>query len=247
MHYSFAYALGNLPAAIEQTQHSVVMLNIVKRLPEDGLDNISAQSQSGLNKLNRYFLEHFPEMGGKEGVSKITGSGFVLNHEGLIVTSAHLVKGAHSVVVELREGKTVKAKVLGVDSSTDIGLIQTQPFNSAVASPKQGALNEIKPGQSIYTIGAPFGFAGSVATGIVSAIRSTTQFLSKTKLIQTDIAINPGNSGGPVFNMKGEIIGIISQIMSTNGGSQGVSFAVSMDEVMESVSKILAQYNEAEK
>lgn len=112
-------------------------------------------------------------------------------------------------------------------------------LDKPVRIPEQLNYIDISVGQAVYVIGAPFGFSGSVASGIVSSVREDSKFLRKTRLIQTDIAINPGNSGGPLFTYSSNLVGVITNIMSTNGGSQGVSFAVSIDAVMKSVDKIL--------
>ena len=165
------------------------------------------------------------------------GSGLILDNSGLIVSSAHLVRNTHKIKVTLASGKRTSATLLGFDSDTDIALLKIS-LKQAVTVPKHASLDSVRVGQAVYAIGTPFGFPGSVTAGIVSAIRDQSGAFRKAAVIQTDVAVNPGSSGGPLYNYQGEVIGITTQIMSTNGGFQGVSFAVPMDTVLPLVQRL---------
>jgi serine protease Do len=156
------------------------------------------------------------------------GSGFVLTADGYIMTNAHVVDGADEVIVTLTDKRELKAKIIGADRRTDVAVVKIE----AVGLPtvKVGDVNQLKVGAWVMAIGAPFGLDNSVTAGIVSAKqRDTGDYLP---MIQTDVAINPGNSGGPLLNMKGEVVGINSQIYSRSGGFMGISFAIPIDEAM---------------
>ena len=156
------------------------------------------------------------------------GSGFVISADGVILTNAHVVDGAESVLVTLADKREFKAKVLGADKRTDVAVIKID----AGSLPKVsiGNVEEVRPGQWVLAIGSPFGLDNTVTAGIVSAKgRDTGEYLP---FIQTDVAVNPGNSGGPLLNLKGEVIGINSQIYSRTGGFMGISFAIPIDEAM---------------
>ncbi|MBC7547701.1 MAG: DegQ family serine endoprotease [Polaromonas sp.] len=154
------------------------------------------------------------------------GSGFILTADGFVMTNAHVVEGADEVIVTLTDKREFKAKIIGADKRTDVAVVKIE----AVGLPavKVGDVSRLKVGEWVIAIGSPFGLENSVTAGIVSAKqRDTGDYLS---FIQTDVAINPGNSGGPLINMRGEVVGINSQIYSRSGGFQGISFAIPMDE-----------------
>jgi serine protease Do len=154
------------------------------------------------------------------------GSGFILNADGYVLTNAHVVDGADEVIVTLTDKREFKARIVGADKRTDVALVKID----AVGLPnvKIGDVSRLKVGEWVMAIGSPFGLENTVTAGIVSAkARDTGDFLP---LIQTDVAINPGNSGGPLINMRGEVVGINSQIYSRSGGFMGISFAIPIDE-----------------
>ena len=156
------------------------------------------------------------------------GSGFILSSDGLIMTNAHVVEGADEVIVTLTDKREFKAKLIGTDKRSDVALVKID----AVGLPavKVGDVSRLKVGEWVMAIGSPFGLENTVTAGIVSAKqRDTGDYLP---FIQTDVAINPGNSGGPLINMRGEVVGINSQIYSRSGGSMGISFAIPMDEAV---------------
>jgi serine protease Do len=156
------------------------------------------------------------------------GSGFILSADGYVMTNAHVVNGADEVWVTLTDKREFKAKLVGADRRSDVAVLKIEA--SGLPAVKIGDVGRLKVGEWVMAIGSPFGFDNTVTAGIVSAkARDTGDFLP---LIQTDVAINPGNSGGPLLNMRGEVVGINSQIYSQSGGFMGISFAIPIDEAV---------------
>ena len=156
------------------------------------------------------------------------GSGFVLSADGFIMTNAHVIDGADEVIVTLTDKRELKARVIGADRRTDVAVVKIDA--GGLPFVKIGDVNRLKVGEWVMAIGSPFGLDNTVTAGIVSAKqRDTGDYLS---FIQTDVAINPGNSGGPLLNLRGEVVGINSQIYSRSGGFQGISFAIPIDDAM---------------
>ncbi len=159
---------------------------------------------------------------------KGVGSGFVLSADGFIMTNAHVVDGADQVMVTLPDKREFKARIVGADKRTDVAVVKIEA--TGLPAVKIGDMNRLKVGEWVMAIGSPFGLENSVTAGIVSAKqRDTGDYLP---FIQTDVAINPGNSGGPLINLRGEVVGINSQIYSRSGGFMGISFAIPIDEAM---------------
>jgi serine protease Do len=158
------------------------------------------------------------------------GSGFIIRPDGLIMTNAHVVKGASEVTVRLTDRREYPAKVIGIDSRSDIALIKIKANN--LPTVKIGDSRTLKVGEWVLAIGAPFGFDNSATAGIVSA-KNRPLSGDAVPFIQTDVPINPGNSGGPLFNMRGEVVGVNSQIYSRSGGYMGVSFSIPIDVAMK--------------
>ena len=156
------------------------------------------------------------------------GSGFILSSDGFIMTNAHVVDGADEVLVTLTDKREFKARIVGADKRTDVAVVKIQA--TGLPAVKVGDVSRLRVGEWVMAIGSPFGLESTVTAGIVSAKqRDTGDYLP---FIQTDVAINPGNSGGPLINMRGEVVGINSQIYSRSGGFMGISFAIPMDEAM---------------
>lgn len=164
------------------------------------------------------------------------GSGFVLAADGVVLTNAHVVDGADEVTVTLTDKREFKAKVLGADRRSDVAVLKIEA--SGLPTVKLGDSARLKVGEWVVAIGSPFGLENTVTAGIVSAKSRDTGEL--VPLIQTDVAINPGNSGGPLLNLKGEVVGINSQIYSQTGGSIGISFAIPIDEAMRVAAELRA-------
>jgi serine protease Do len=165
----------------------------------------------------------------EEEVQRGVGSGFIISNDGFVLTNAHVVEGADEVLVTLTDRREFKAKVLGSDIRSDVALLKVEA-GSNLPRLSMGDSNKIRVGEWVIAIGSPFNLENTVTAGIISAkSRETGEYLP---LIQSDVAVNPGNSGGPLINMRGEVIGINSQIATLSGGYNGISFAVPIDEVM---------------
>ncbi|MDQ6628749.1 MAG: Do family serine endopeptidase [Pseudomonadota bacterium] len=164
--------------------------------------------------------------GDSEPQQRGVGSGFVLSADGYVMTNAHVVEGAEEVIVTLADKREFKARIVGADKRSDVALVKIEA--TGLPTVRIGDVGKLKVGEWVIAIGSPFGFESTVTAGIVSAkSRETGELLP---LIQTDVAINPGNSGGPLINMRGEVVGINSQIYSQSGVYMGISFAIPIDE-----------------
>ena len=159
------------------------------------------------------------------------GSGFILSADGYILTNAHVVDGADEITVRLTDKREFKAKVIGADKRTDVALIKIEATGLPMV--KMGDPNKLKVGEWVLAIGSPFGFDNTVTAGIVSGKGRSLPQENLVPFIQTDAAVNPGNSGGPLFNMRGEVVGINSQIYSRTGGYMGLSFAIPIDLALD--------------
>ncbi|HLX23141.1 MAG TPA: DegQ family serine endoprotease [Usitatibacter sp.] len=158
------------------------------------------------------------------GVVRGVGSGFIVSADGIILTNTHVVDDAKEVTVRLTDNREFRAKVIGKDPVSDVAVLRIEAKN--LPTVKLGDSGRVKVGEWVVAIGSPYGFDNSVTAGIVSAKARSLGGDSYVPFLQTDAAVNPGNSGGPLFNLKGEVIGINSQIYSRNGGFQGLSFAI---------------------
>ncbi|MEO7549233.1 MAG: Do family serine endopeptidase [Ramlibacter sp.] len=198
---------------------------------------------------NDPFFEFFKRFGGQQpgqqGRSaphdtpiRGQGSGFIVSADGIVLTNAHVVKDATEVTVKLTDRREFRAKVLGTDPKTDIAVLKIEAKNLPVAT--LGKTSDLKTGELVLAIGSPFGFENTVTAGVVSAKNRSLPSDSGVPFIQTDVAVNPGNSGGPLFNARGEVVGINSQIYSGTGGYQGVSFAIPIDLATKVKDKIIA-------
>lgn len=176
--------------------------------------------------------------GGGRGAPVVgAGSGFIVSPDGVILTNAHVVKDADEVTVKLQDRREYRAKVIGSDSRTDVAVLKIDARNLPVAP--LGSSRALAPGEWVLAIGSPYGLESTVTAGVVSA---TGRDLSENgfPFIQTDVAINPGNSGGPLFNTRGEVVGINSQIYSQTGGYQGLAFSIPIDVAVKIKDQILA-------
>jgi serine protease Do len=163
--------------------------------------------------------------------SRSLGSGFIISADGYILTNAHVVESADEINVKLTDKRDFKAKVIGADRRTDVALIKIEGTGLPVV--KFGDPNKLKVGEWVVAIGSPFGFENTVTAGIVSAKGRSLPQENFVPFIQTDVAINPGNSGGPLFNLRGEVVGVNSQIYSRTGGFMGLSFAIPADVALD--------------
>ena len=153
------------------------------------------------------------------------GSGFIIDDKGLIVTNNHVIAGASSITVVLHDGKSLQAKLIGADAKTDLALLKVKT-DIKLKAVSWGDSDEVKVGNWAMAIGNPFGLVNTVTVGIVSARARDINAGPFDDFIQTDASINRGNSGGPLFNLKGQVIGVNTAIYSPSGGSVGIGFAI---------------------
>lgn len=179
-----------------------------------------------------FFKRHMqPFPAPRKSDPKSMGSGFIISSDGYILTNAHVVETADEITVKLNDKREFVAEIIGTDRKTDIALIKINATDLPAVT--QGNPENLKVGEWVIAIGSPFGFEHSVTAGIVSAKGRSLAQENYVPFIQTDVAINPGNSGGPLFNMKGEVVGINSQIYSRTGGFMGLSFAIPINVAAE--------------
>ncbi|MES2553459.1 MAG: DegQ family serine endoprotease [Pseudomonadota bacterium] len=187
--------------------------------------------------FRRFGIPNMPGMPGggqapqQDYKSQSLGSGFIISADGYIMTNAHVVKDADEVIVKLFDKREFKAKIIGFDRRTDVALIKIDA--SGLPKVTIGDPTALKVGEWVAAIGSPFGLENTMTAGIVSAKGRALPMENFVPFIQTDVAINPGNSGGPLFNLKGEVVGINSQIYSRSGGYMGLSFAIPIDVALE--------------
>jgi len=219
---------------VEQVGPSVVNIRTMEKMAARG----------GMNGMDEEMLEFFKRFGvpipnlprqprqqrpnQEDEQPRGVGSGFIVSADGYVMTNAHVVDGADEVIVTLTDKREFKAKIVGTDKRTDVAVVKIEA--GGLPAVRIGDINRLRVGEWVMAIGSPFGLENTVTAGIVSAKqRDTGDYLP---FIQTDVAINPGNSGGPLINMRGEVVGINSQIYSRSGGFMGISFAIPIDEAM---------------
>lgn len=194
-----------------------------------------------------FFNDFFKDKGGNKGGSQKVqslGSGFVIDaNEGIVVTNNHVIADADDIEVNFSDGVTLKAKLIGTDTKTDIAVLKVDPKGHKLTAVKFGDSNKMRIGDWVMAIGNPFGLGGTVTLGIVSARNRDINSGPYDNYIQTDAAINRGNSGGPLFNLEGEVIGVNTAIISPSGGSIGIGFAVPSKTVVGVVDQ-LRQFKE---
>ncbi len=180
---------------------------------------------------------------GGQGAQQAEGSGFVYDKQGHIVTNQHVVGDGGTLEVTFWNGKTYKATLVGSDSSTDLAVIKVSAPSSVLHPVPLGDSSRVEVGDGVVAIGSPFGLAGTLTSGIVSALHRQMESPSRFTIndsIQTDAPINHGNSGGPLIDMLGRVIGVNTQIQSDSGGSDGVGFAIPSNTVKKIVSQVVA-------
>lgn len=179
-----------------------------------------------------FFRRFMPQVPGpREFESQSLGSGFIISADGYVLTNAHVIESADEVTVKLNDKREFKAKVIGADRKTDVALLKIDA--TGLPAVRIGDPSRLRVGEWVVAIGSPFGFESTVTAGIVSAKGRSLPQENFVPFIQTDVAVNPGNSGGPLFNLKGEVVGINSQIYSRTGGFMGLSFAIPIDVAMD--------------
>ena len=235
MSFSYAVSLPDFTVLAEQQGSKVVNISSIKNAVNRGSQQLSPQEEHMQEFFNRFGIPMPPGMGPNDQQQKqmsATGSGFILESDGYIITNAHVVGEADSIIVKLADKREFQAKLLGIDRRTDVALLKIDAKD--LPAVKLGNPKNIKVGEWVAAIGSPFGLENTMTVGVVSAKgRALPQQENYVPFIQTDVAINPGNSGGPLFNTNGEVIGINSQIYSRTGGYMGLSFAIPIDVAMD--------------
>ncbi|MCC6210551.1 MAG: DegQ family serine endoprotease [Burkholderiales bacterium] len=189
------------------------------------------ESEEG-QEFFRRFIPRQPNPQGPRQESRSLGSGFIISKDGYILTNDHVVNGADEITVKLTDKREFKARLVGSDKRTDIALLKIEPAG-ALPAVKMGDPARLKVGEWVVAIGSPFGFENTVTAGIVSGKGRTMQDANLVPFIQTDVAINVGNSGGPLFNMRGEVVGINSRLFSPTGTYLGIAFAIPIDVALD--------------
>jgi serine protease Do len=184
------------------------------------------------------FFRRFGPPQPRDYEARSLGSGFILSQDGYILTNAHVVEAADDITVRLTDKREFKAKVIGTDRRTDVAVLKIEA--AALPSVSIGDPNKLRVGEWVVAIGSPFGFDNTVTAGIVSAKGRSLPQENFVPFLQTDVAINPGNSGGPLFNLRGEVVGINSMIFSRTGGFMGVSFAIPIDVAIDVAKQLQA-------
>jgi serine protease Do len=230
-----ARGLPDFTDLVDQVGPSVVNIRTLEKVSNNAGDALG-MDEDMLEFFRRFGLpvpnvprQRAPKGGqSDEEQPRGVGSGFILTADGYVMTNAHVVDGADEVIVTLTDKREFKAKIVGADKRTDVAVVKIDAKN--LPAVKIGDVSKLRVGEWVMAIGSPFGLENSVTAGIVSAKqRDTGDYLP---FIQTDVAINPGNSGGPLINMRGEVVGINSQIYSRSGGFMGISFAIPVDEAI---------------
>ncbi len=226
--------LPDFTRLVEDQGAAVVNISTTQAVRRPALPQIPNMDDDEVQEFFRRFIprqQPGPQQGPRPE-SRSLGSGFIISGDGYILTNAHVVDGAEEITVKFTDKREFKARVVGTDRRTDVALIKIEPAG-ALPTVKFGDPNRLKVGEWVLAIGSPFGFENTVTAGIVSAKGRSLPQENFVPFIQTDVAINPGNSGGPLFNMRGEVVGINSQIYSRTGGFMGLSFAIPIDVAMD--------------
>ncbi len=232
-----ARELPDFTRLVEEQGNAVVNISTtqaVRRPAPGAVPQVPGIEDEEMLEFFRRFIPRQPGPGQGPGArpeSRSLGSGFIISADGYILTNAHVVEGADEINVKLTDKRDFKAKVIGADKRTDVALIKIE--GSGLPVVKFGDPNKLKVGEWVVAIGSPFGFENTVTAGIVSAKGRSLPQENFVHFIQTAVDINPGNSGGPLFNLRGEVVGVNSQIYSRTGGFMGLSFAIPADVALD--------------
>ncbi|RLJ17779.1 serine peptidase [bacterium endosymbiont of Escarpia laminata] len=219
-------AAKNAPSVVNISTHQ--QQNIRQQMRRFNIPEIPDGNPFG--ELLKRFLDEHGNLQDDEVEKQSLGSGFIISPDGYILTNNHVVAEADEIIVRMHNRREYVARLIGADERSDVALIKIEATDLPVV--KVGSSKELKVGEWVLAIGSPFGFDHSVTAGIVSAKGRSLPSENYVPFIQTDVAINPGNSGGPLFNLKGEVVGVNSQIYSRSGGFMGLSFAIPIDVAM---------------
>jgi serine protease Do len=232
---AFAMAQGReLPdftRLVEEQGAAVVNISTTQAARRAAVPQVpNVEDEEVLEFFRRFIPRQLPGPGARPE-SRSLGSGFIISADGYILTNAHVIDSADEINVKLTDKREFKAKVIGADKRTDVALIKIEA--AGLPAVRLGDPTRLKVGEWVVAIGSPFGFESTVTAGIVSAKGRSLPQENFVPFIQTDVAINPGNSGGPLFNMRGEVVGVNSQIYSRTGGFMGLSFAIPIDVALD--------------
>ena len=235
--------LPDFTPLVEEASPAVVNISTRQKVPERSV--VAQQGLPDLDGLPPMFREFFersipqaPRHPERQREAQSLGSGFIISPDGYIMTNNHVVADADEIIVRLSDRSELEAKLVGADPRSDVALLKVEGKN--LPTVRLGKSDDLKVGEWVLAIGSPFGFDHSVTAGIVSAKGRSLPSDSYVPFIQTDVAINPGNSGGPLFNLKGEVVGINSQIFTRSGGFMGLSFAIPIDVAMQVADQLKA-------
>jgi serine protease Do len=229
-------SLPDFTDLVDQVGPSVVNIRTVERVTQRSTPEMDEEMQEFFRRFFGQPMPGTPRQGPRPNRPQEeererprgVGSGFILTPDGYVMTNAHVVDDASEVLVTLTDKREFKARIVGADKRTDVAVVKIEA--SGLPAVKVGDISKLRVGEWVMAIGSPFGLENTVTAGIVSAKqRDTGDYLP---FIQTDVAINPGNSGGPLINMRGEVVGINSQIYSRSGGFMGISFSIPIDEAI---------------
>jgi len=230
--------LPDFTRLVEEQGNAVVNISTTQAVRRAGaLPQVPGIEDEEVLEFFRRFIPRQPGPGqppqgpAPRSESRSLGSGFIISQDGYVLTNAHVVESADEITVKFTDKREFKAKVIGADKRTDIALIKIDA--TGLPAVRFGDPSKLKVGEWVVAIGSPFGFENTVTAGIVSAKGRSLPQENFVPFIQTDVAINPGNSGGPLFNMRGEVVGINSQIYSRTGGFMGLSFAIPADVALD--------------
>lgn len=225
-----AITLPDFSSITAQNGPAVVNISVVGSTKVSDDNPMADALPNGMDPF-QHFFRRFQQGPGqpipRDTPSRGQGSGFIVSADGIILTNAHVVRDASDVTVKLTDRREYAAKVLGSDPRTDIAVLKIDAKDLPTVA--TGNIQELRVGEWVLAIGSPFGFENTVTAGVVSAKGRSLPDDSAVPFIQTDVAVNPGNSGGPLFNTRGQVVGVNSQIYSRTGGYQGLSFAIPID------------------
>lgn len=225
-----AESLPDFTDIAEKQGQAVVNISVTSK-PHADAESAIPNNDPTFELFRRFGIPIPRMMPGQPQESHSMGSGFIISPDGVLLTNAHVVGQGGEMMVTLQDKREFKATIIGVDKRTDVAVLKIDASN--LPTVKTGDASAVRVGEWVVAIGSPFGFESTVTKGIVSAKGRSLPNENLVPFIQTDVPINPGNSGGPLFNMKGEVIGINSQIYSRTGGFMGLSFAIPIDIALQ--------------
>lgn len=233
---SSAAGLPDFETLVEEQADTVVSISVLREALQPTAGDSPALQQ--LPEELRRFFQQDPRRQAPGESGRGIGSGFIISDDGYVMTNAHVVNDASEVMVTLDDRRQLPATIVGIDESTDIALLKVDA--SGLPAAELGDSDEVDVGEWVLAIGSPFGLDHTATQGIVSAVARNLPSGGYAPFIQTDVAVNPGNSGGPLFNTDGVVIGVNSQIYSSSGGYQGLSFAIPINVAKHVVEQLKA-------